>query len=248
MAADDESGRTVDAERSAKIEVVGQNFGDARVVHAFLDLFAVEANVGQQIAGLRDELKGDVSGLTERLDSVSSEVEKQASDPGLAAAVAATALKSAIDRGGSFAAELETLAAVKPDLPAIAALRDYAGSGVATRDDLAVQFETAAQAMIAASETPDPSAGVFDRLMSSARGLVKVRPVGDVEGDGVAAIVARMGAALKAGNADGVTAAYDSLPEASKQAGTAFMASYKARLEADRLIAEALKAASGTGG
>src|SRR5690606_39416821 len=64
-----------------------------------------------------------------------------------------------------------------------------------------------------------------------------------LEGDGVPETAARIDAAVEAGDLERALAEYDSLPEASKTAGAAFMDKVRARHTADRLGAEALAAA-----
>jgi hypothetical protein len=192
----------------------------------------------------KNAITAEISGLKSELTVLKTEFASRASEPGLAAAVAATALRAAVDRGGAFGAELENLAAVTPDAPAIAALRGFAASGVPTRQELSAEFENAAQAMMAASEPVDPNAGLFDQLVDSAKSLVKVRPLGNGEGDTAAARIARMGEALAKGDDTAMATEFAALPAASRDAAANFMQRFTARAEADRLIAEAVRAAS----
>ncbi|MCO5058355.1 MAG: hypothetical protein M9905_10825 [Rhizobiaceae bacterium] len=53
-------------------------------------------------------------------------LDEQAEKPDMALAIAAAALRSAIDRGTPFTAELETFAALAPDSDTVEALREYA--------------------------------------------------------------------------------------------------------------------------
>jgi hypothetical protein len=198
----------------------------------------------EALTTLRNGLSAEISGLKSDIAAVKTEMANRASEPGLAAAVAATALRAAVDRGGAFAAELENLAAVQPDAPAIAALRGFAAAGVPTRQDLSAEFESAAQAMMAAAQPVDPNASLYTRLLDSAKSLVKVRPVGALEGETPAARIARMGEALAKGDDAGVASEFAALPAPSRDAGAAFMERFNARAEADRLIAEAVEAAS----
>ena len=72
-----------------------------------------------------------------------------------------------------------------------------------------------------------------------------MRPVGTVEGEGVPETVARMEAALKAGDPAKALAEYDTLPETAKAAGSGFAGKIRARLDVetlvDQAIAEAMK-------
>jgi len=190
--------------------------------------------------------EGRLSALEESVSQLSAKVDAQASQPKIALAIAASALKAALDRGAPFAAELDTFAAITPDAPQLAALRAYADKGVPTRAAIAAGMDAAANAMIAAGAPVDTDAGVFQRLMSSAESLVKVRPIGAVEGTGVPETVARMEVAVNAGDYAKALAEYDALPEPAKAAGAAFAGTLKARLDAeagiDALISAAMKA------
>ena len=205
---------------------------------------ADESAFNEALTTIKNALATEISGLKSDVSALKTQITEQASEPGLAAAVAATALRAAVDRGGAFAAELENLAAVQPDAPAIAALRSFAASGVPTRQVLTSEFEDAAQAMMAASEPLDPNATMFTKLMDSAKGLVKVRPVGTLEGNSAAARIARIGEALGKGDDAAVASEFAALPAPSRSAGAAFMERFNSRAEADRLIEEAVRAAS----
>src|SRR5690606_10516762 len=97
------------------------------------------------------------------------------------------------------------------------------------RAQLSASSDAAANAMIAASRPVDPQASVTDRLWSSMMGLVQVRPIGMVEGDGVPEIVARLDAAVQAGDYQRALGEYDALPPEAKAAGQAFSAQLRAR-------------------
>lgn len=184
--------------------------------------------------------------MTEQITALSGQVETigaQAADTSrqndVASAIATAGLKAAIDRGGSFMAELETFAQVAPDSELLAQLRPLAAKGVPTRASLLERFDAAAYDMInaeTASQQGDSDGGIMSGLMSSVQSLVKVRPVGNVEGDSAAAITARMGEKLKAGDFAGIKAEYATLPDAAKAAGANFMADLEARDQADGLI------------
>ncbi|SIT57649.1 putative phage tail protein [Mesorhizobium prunaredense] len=189
---------------------------------------------------------GRLAALEQSVSQLSGKVEAQAGQPKVALAIAASALKAALDRGAPFAAELETFAAIAPDAPEIAALRAYAETGVPTRSQIATEMPAAANAMVAASEPVDQNAGFLQNLLSSAQSLVKVRPIGAVEGAGAPEAVARMEVAVTQGDYAKALSEYDTLPEAVKAAGADFAGKLKARIEVekqvDALIASAMKA------
>jgi hypothetical protein len=161
----------------------------------------------------------------------------------VATAIAASGLKAAIDRGGSFMNELETYASVVPASADVEALRGLAAKGVPSQQDLLAGFGDAASAMIAAATVPDPNIGILQRLTESAKGLVKARRVGDIEGDEPDAVVARMEVALQRGDLAGMLTLSEKLPEASKVAGKPYLDSVTARRDTDTLVTRALGAA-----
>jgi len=189
---------------------------------------------------------GRLTALEQSVSQLSGKVEAQASQPKIALAIAASALKAALDRGAPFSAELETFAAISPDAPQLAALRAYAEKGVATRAEIASQADAAASAMVAAATPVDQNAGFLQNLMSSAESLVKVRPIGAVQGAGAPETVARMEVAVNQGDYAKALSEYDSLPEAARAAGADFAGKLKARIEVetqvDALISGAMKA------
>ena len=189
-------------------------------------------------------IDGRLGAFQQSLDSLSSKVEAQAGQPKIALAIASSALKSAIERGVPFQSEIETFAAIAPQSPPeIADLRSYAENGVATQAELVAETDAAANAMIAAAAPPRKDAGIVERLLTSAKSLVSVRPIGAVEGDGVPEIVARMEVALQAGDLEKALAEYDTLPEAAKAAGAPFADRIRARMQVEKLADQAVAGA-----
>lgn len=233
------------AEMQARLAELAQNTG------ASADLAPINEKLTALDTAIRDATgavaagDGRLKALEQQLSQLASKVDGQANQPKIALSIAASALKAAIDRGQPFTAELETLAAISPNLPQLTALRAHAETGVATRDDILAEVDSAANAMIAAGKPADPNAGVLDQLWQSAASLVTVRPVGAVAGEGVPETAARLEAALKAGDLGAALTEYDSLPDAAKAASRDFAAKLRARLDVetlvDQAIAEAMK-------
>lgn len=230
-------------ERLATLEGTVSTLGDAGPSQAVEERLTA---LGDEIAASREAQAAAgtrLDAVEKSIGDLSGRVDEAAETPATAVIIAASALKAAIERGVPFTAELDTLAALAPEAPQIGDLRELAADGVPTRAQIAEESDAAANAMIAAARPVDPQAGVIDRLMGSAMSLVQVRPVGMVEGDGVPEIVARLDAAVQAGDYERALAEYDALPEPSKAAGAAFIEKVRARQNADRLIDDALAAA-----
>lgn len=203
-------------------------------------------NLTQELAGLKTALAdarqaatAEKAELTTRIQSAEQKLNEPVNDIKMAQAVAVTALKSAIDRGGPFLAELDALRSIAPDEQAVAALAPDAQVGVPTRTDLRREFPKTADAMLDALNQPDPNEGIFDRLVSSAMSGIRVRPVGSVEGETPEAVIARIEDKLNNGDLKGAALEWDSLPEAAKPVGEAF----KARLDQRRRVEGVIDAA-----
>lgn len=203
---------------------------------------AVEAlaNAAREAGSTTDSRLGAIE---QSVAALSGKVDAQAQQPKVALAIAASALKAAIERGSPFESELETLAAVAPQAPGLADLRPYAEKGIATRADIVAETDAAANVMIAAANPPSEDADFFGRLLSSAESLVEVRPIGAVEGPGVPETVARMEVALKAGDLAKAMAEFDTLPEPVKTAGAAFADKIRARIAVEQLADQAIAVA-----
>lgn len=171
-----------------------------------------------------------ISALTQRLDAAERKLNEPRTDVAMARAVAATALKTAIDRGGPYLAELDAFASIAPDDPSIAVLRPHAATGVPSRADLVRAFQPVADAMIEAVHQPTGDQGIVDRLISSASSVIKIRPVGSVEGDTPEAIVARIENKLQNGDFKGAQIEWQTLPEVARNAGAAYKTTLDERI------------------
>lgn len=242
------------AERLAALEASVAEAGSAPTA----DAAAVEALKTQLVAAeqaiesLRSEIVSNKQALDQsatRLTEAERKLEEPRSDIEMARAIALAGLKTAIDRGGPFLSELDALKSVSPEDPAIASLTPLASIGIPSRSDLAREFGQVADDILAAINQPLAGEGWTDRLLSSARSLVKVRPVGNVEGETPEAIVARVENKLQNGDLKGAALEWDMLPGAGKEASSDFATKLKNRIEAEESVAAALsQTVAGNGG
>ena len=196
---------------------------------------ALEAKIAENAASSQA-----LAALQSKLDALSQKVETDTGQPDIGPVIAANALKAAIDRGGAFAAELETYASVAPQSPEAEALQPFAEKGVPTLLDLQARFDDVSSQIMSSANKLPPDAGIVDRLTASAKNLIEVRPVGMVEETGVDAITARIEAQLQAGKLPEALAEWESLPSEAKDVSASFAADLKARLEANELISKAI--------
>ena len=226
---------------SDRIAALEKTLGDQQT-----SLQGVERSVldlGQKITGDEQSQNHAIKAIDDRLVAIEKTLEAPRQDIKVARALAAASLKAAIDRGGPFMAELEAFASVDGDSPAVAQLHTLAAAGLPSRATLFTRFPSVANAMIAAGETGSDAGGLFDHLLSSATSLVQVRPVGEVAGDSVEAIVARMETKLKNGDLSGALNERNTLPQVAKDASQDYVNDLQARIEAEKLIAGSLTAA-----
>ncbi|MCQ4632809.1 hypothetical protein GB927_022400 [Shinella sp. CPCC 100929] len=192
-----------------------------------------------ELAALREAIaavSSTESQLTERIAAAEQKLDEPRSDIAMARAVAASALKTAIDRGGPYLAELEAFASISPDDPSVAGLREQAAIGVPSRSDLVRDFQKTADAILDAVHQPDGDQGVFNRLMSSAASAIRVRPVGTVEGDSPEAIVARIETKLQNGDFKGAQIEWQTLPEVGQTAAADYKRTLDQRVAVEGLI------------
>jgi len=190
--------------------------------------------------GVSSETTGRLDQLQQRLEAAEAELNEPGAEEAAAQAIAAAALKAAVDRGGSFEEELQTFASVTPDDPAVAQLQSYSEGGVPTRSQLAEQFSALSADMLEAAQQPDQDQGIAGRLMSSAMSVVKVRRTGDAEGDTAEAIVARMENALQRENLQAAASEWETLPQEAKAVSQDFKQALDARIAIDALLGDTL--------
>lgn len=198
------------------------------------------AALKSDIAGNAQSLSDSESRITERLAEAEKKIDAPRDDVEVARAIAVTALKSAVDRGGPFITELETLADIAPDDASIVDLRPFAAAGVATRAELVRQFPQIADAILAAIHQPEAGQGIAGRLLSSALSVIKVRQVGNLEGETPEAITARMEDKLRNGDLKGADLEWNNLPDAGKSVSSAFEKALQARIQVEDLVGSAL--------
>lgn len=187
--------------------------------------------------------------LGRRLSEAEARINDRGPEQQVARAVAAAALKAAIDRGGTFQTELDTFASVAGNDPALQQLQPFAARGVPSRISLQQEFPRVADAMLEAANQPNPDASIADRLMSSAMSVVKVRRVGDVQGDTPEAKVARVENALQNGDLAAASREWVALPDASKAVAGDFKQRLDARIQVENLVSGTLtRAVTGSNG
>jgi len=193
-------------------------------------------------AALR-EINSRIDKLTAALTDVQTTARSAAagSDRASRLAVAASALRNAVEHGDPFTAELAIVKPLAPDPNAIALLEPFAASGVPSNAMLGQELATMVRPMLRAAGEPVRGGGFLDRLQTNAEKLVRIRPVGEeARGDDRRAILARVELRAAQGNIPGALTELAKLPADAREPVQAWIAKAEARnraLDASRRLA-----------
>ena len=148
------------------------------------------------------ESRADLDALTARLASLeqsarSSQAELarrlSADDAKGRLAIAAIALRDAVDSGMPFTAELAAVKSLSGDAAAVAAIEPFAASGVPSAESLGRELSTLMPAIWKVARKEEPQQGTFiERLQANAEKIVRIRPAGEAAGDDPASVRARI--------------------------------------------------------
>lgn len=145
-------------------------------------------------------------------DVLKAEADRQRNAERIVLSLELGNLKRAMDRGGSYAAELAEVRKVAGNRLDLATLQRYQNDGLPTLAELARQFRPLTSAIIDA-DADHKDASVVDRLLSGARTIVRVRKLTPDPGDSsVEATVARIEMALREGRLGEALATAKTLP------------------------------------
>jgi hypothetical protein len=205
---------------------------------------AAIAELKQTIAGLGvspvgrseiDALSGRVAAVERSEKALEAALAKRqvegTTDRSVRFAVAAAALRGAVERGEPFAPLLATTKPLMPDPKALAPLEPFATTGVPLAVTLARQLSELAPALYQAAGSPRDT-GLLDRLTASAEKLVRIRPINEVPGTDTSAVIARI--EFKAAHADlnGALAELAKLPADVRAPAEAWIKAAQARAAA----------------
>jgi len=154
------------------------------------------------------------------------------SDRATRLAITASALKSAVERGESFTAELAAVRRLAADPALLEPLAPFAASGVPSAAALARELSALVPELRRAADGGPREGGLLDRLQANAERLVRVRPVGEVAGDDSAAVIARVDADAARADISGALAELQKLPPAVRAPAEGWIGKAQARAPA----------------
>jgi hypothetical protein len=172
--------------------------------------------------------------LTASLADVLSTARQAAagSDRASRFAVAASALRGAVERGDPFTGELAIVKPLTSDADAVALLEPFAANGVPTNAALGRELAAIVHAMPRAEAQPSSGGSFIDRLSANAEKLVRIRPVGAGRGDDRDAVLSRVEQRAAQGDVGGATVELTKLPAEARAPAQAWLAKAEARNKA----------------
>ena len=207
----------------------------------------LSARVAKLESGPPQAPAADLSGVTSRLDKIEAQLaapksesrvapeKPTAGDNPAAVAIVAAALRDKLARGAPFPTELGGLERLGVEPAKLAPLKVVV-DGAPTDAALAAAFEGVRSKVLAAAAPPEEGGGIVDRFLAHLRGLVQVRNLNETAGDDPQALASRIEADCRRGDVSGALAAFAKLPEASRQAASAWAAAAESRLAADTAL------------
>ena len=163
-----------------------------------------------------------MAGLSGRLGALETQVKQvgdqvaEASvpkpDEALRFALVAAGLRSALERGEPFTAELAAAKTVGVDPALLAQLGPFASTGVPNVQELFRELGALIPEMLKVSAPAAQEGSYLDRLQAHAERLVRIRPVGDHAGDDPATVIGRIERDMARRDLAAVLAELDKLP------------------------------------
>lgn len=160
------------------------------------------AEAAQKAQSGSPEARADLEALTARLAALEQSARNLQSEFARRAtlddtkgrfAIAALALRDAVDGGMPFAAELAVVKSLSGESAAFAALEPLAASGVPSTEALARELAGLMPAIWKVARKDEAQQGTFlERLQANASKIVRIRPAGDAVGDDPASVSARI--------------------------------------------------------
>ena len=164
-------------------------------------------------------------------------------------AIAAEALRAAIERGAPFEAELAAVKTLGADPNATARLEPFAAQGLTSIAELGRELTALTPALSRTMEPEPVNNSILAKLESHAQKLVRITPVGTSAapvGDDPAALIARLNADAARGDIDAALAEIAKLPDEARALTDAWAKKAGARraalAESRHIAAEALAA------
>lgn len=192
-----------------------------------------------------EELTSRLGEANQRLEAMAarlSELQRTTQAAGVGSdrvvrlALAASALRAAVERGDPFVTELAVAKPLTANPATLAPLEPFAATGVPTEWALARELAMAIEPMQRRAGAPPRGGSFFERLQANAEKLVRIRPIEEAPGDDRAAILARVESRAAQGSVEGALAELQKLAPADRAPLEPWIARAQARKRAVETI------------
>ena len=163
-------------------------------------------------------------------------------DEALRYALIAAGLRSALERGDPFTAELAAARTAGLDPAVLTQLAPFASTGVPNVQDLFRELGGLIPEMLKVSAPAAQEGNYLDRLQAHAERLVRIRPVGDQAGDDPATVIGRIERDMARRDLAAVLAELDKLPAPAQAVADAWRKKALARQTASAASAKLVAA------
>lgn len=154
---------------------------------------AMIAALDQQLKDIEEKIKALKNTVTP--SNVVFENGQSASN--MASALAVASLERALQDETPFEVELKAIKSFTKDSEALDKLSSYAKNGLVSELNLLGQFDDLLEAALVA-DLKGEGKGIFDKFVANAKSIISIRRTGNIEGDDIEAILARMEVAVNA--------------------------------------------------
>jgi hypothetical protein len=209
------------------------------------------AGMSRRIDSLEAALR-ETNSQNEKLSAAAAELQTRVRETGAGSdrasrmAVAAAALRAAVERGDPYAAELGIVKPLASNASAIAALEPFAASGVPSQATLGQELAAIIRPMLSTANEAPRDGGFLEKLQANAEKLVRIRPIDEARGDDRGAVLTRIEQRAAQGNVSGALTELAKLPAEARAPLQAWTAKAEARTKAveasRRLAADAVAA------
>ena len=213
-------------------------------------LTARMAEIDQQFAAADSAIasfSADLSAAKSAIASQNLSLGSADLAPAIRLPLVVSGLEAAFAAGRPYAAELQSLTTILPDLEIPAAIAAADDDGLARPDDLAGRF-AAAVPDILAGRTHSATGDWSQDALEWAKALLALRPAGEMEGDSPEAIVSRLEAAMRRRDFVAASALLGQLPEPMRLAAGPLAGEIEVHAQAEAFVAglrtQALKPAA----
>lgn len=183
------------------------------------------------------ELHNNYNNLLTRLKKTENLIANPLKNTNIQRIISLLILKNKMDKGEYFLLNKKITEESSVLEPCTAVLLQFSNIRIPTSIEIFTQFSKVSEEIIFASETLEKDSGFTNYLLLQLNKLIKIRPLGgDVEGDTITALVARIENNLRKGDLRSAAIEWDKIPEKTRKPGIFLRNALEAHICSDSII------------